>query len=186
MTEPNHVVIEEPPGHDTAQWHCHTKLEKFNGDSTNPEDLYEVIEVEGNALLFGGASALFHRLIGGTSITAFDNANTRLGVGDNSATQPAGAQQDLVGTNKLRKGMEAGYPLHTDATGTTGGTSMAVRAVFGPTEANFVWNEWGIFNGTATTGGSGRMLNRRVEAMGTKVANTTWQLTVTVSLATAA
>lgn len=179
MTDVETRYVEEPPNHESATWHCHTKLEKFDENG----ELYEVIEVEGNALVFGGASALFHRLLGGNSVSAFDATNSAIGVGDNSATQAAGVQQNLVGTNRLRKGMVSGWPKHTDGTGLSTNCSAEFRAQFGPTEANFVWNEWGIFN--SATDGSGRMLNRRVEAMGTKVANTTWQLTVTVSLTTA-
>ena len=103
--------------------------------------------------------------------TVFNNANARIGVG-NSTTAFSASQTDLVGGNKLRKGMDTGYPTITPPV-------VTFRATFAKNEANFPWNEWGIFN--ASTGGV--MLNRVVESNGTKQDNQTWVLEVSITFA---
>ena len=110
----------------------------------------------------------------GEAITAFNAANSYIGVGD-SSTAFAASQTDLqAATNKLRKAMEASYP--TRATNV-----LTFRSLFGTSEANFAWNEWGVFNAAA----AGAMLNRKVEALGTKTSAQSWQLTVTLTLGVA-
>lgn len=176
-------VMVEP--HDVVRWKAQWKVEKFHGDSTAPEDSYEVIEREGNLLMYGGASCLWQALIGngtttaGQALTYFNNAQAAIGVGD-SSTAAAATQTNLqAATNKLRKAMDATYPLHTDAT-TSGAASIVFRSTFATGDANWVWNEWGVFN--STTDAVGRMLNRKVESLGTKTSAATWQLTLTLSL----
>jgi hypothetical protein len=106
----------------------------------------------------------------GEAVTAFNNANARLGVGD-SATAFSKAHTDLQGGNKFRKAMEGGYP-------TRGTNVLTFRALFATGEANFAWNEWAVFNAAA----SGVMLNRLVEALGTKTSAQSWQLTVEITV----
>lgn len=107
----------------------------------------------------------------GETVTEFNNANAAIGVGD-STQAFAKTDTDLIAaTNKLRKGMEAGYPQRT-------GNQLSFRALFGTTEANFAWQEWGVFN--ALTGGV--MLNRKVESLGTKQNTQSWQLDVTLTV----
>lgn len=167
--------------HDVIQWRAHWKLEKY--DTPNGEDIaelepYEVIDREGNLLVIGGASALWQRLIG-TAITAFDNTNAHIGVGD-STTAAADNQTDLVAaTNKLRKAMDATYPTHTDSTTAAGAKTITYRSTFGTADANFAWQEWAVFNAST----AGRMLNRKVESLGTKTSSATWVFTCTLSLA---
>lgn len=118
---------------------------------------------------------------GGT--TDYDNTNAYIGVGDGSATFAA-TQTDLQGTNKLRKGMVSGYPTRTG----TPATTLNFRSSFSTSEANFTWAEWGVFNGSGA-GGAGPtgvvMLNRKVEALGTKSSSEVWQLTVSATIAAA-
>lgn len=110
----------------------------------------------------------------GLSVTKFNNADAALGVGD-STTAFAKAQTDLqAASNKLRKGMEATFPSVPSAA-----NIITFRSLFGTGEANFAWEEWGIFN-AAPTGGT--MLSRKVEALGTKTAAQSFQLTVTVTV----
>lgn len=170
--------------HEPVQWHAHVRLEKYEGPDADaraqdpdvgPDD---VVEKDGNLLVIGGASALWQRLIG-TAITAFDNTNAYLGVGD-STTAAADTQTDLqAATNKLRKAMDATYPQHTDSTGTVGSKSITFRSTFATGDANFAWQEWALFNASA----AGRMLNRKVESLGTKTSAAAWVLTITLSLA---
>lgn len=175
-------------------WRCRQRLEKRWGEVTGemidagtaPEP-YEVIEREGNLLVIGGASCLWQSLLGngtgtaGQALTYFNNANAAIGVGD-STTAAANTQTDLqAATNKLRKAMDATYPLHTDSSGSAGSLTTTFRSTFGTTDANWAWQEWIIAN--SATSGTGRALNRKVESLGTKTSASSWTFTVTVSLA---
>ena len=107
----------------------------------------------------------------GEAVTAFNNANAYLGVGD-SATAFAATQTDLqAATNKLRKAMEATYPQRST-------NVLTFRSLFGTSEANFAWEEWGVFN--ASSGGT--MMSRKVESLGTKTSAQSWQLTTTITI----
>jgi hypothetical protein len=106
----------------------------------------------------------------GESVTSFNSTNARIGVGDGT-TAFSSSQTDLQGTNKFRKVMDSGYP-------TRSGTTMTFQSTFSGSEANFAWNEWGVFN--AATGGV--MLNRKVESLGTKASGSTWVLQVQITL----
>lgn len=107
----------------------------------------------------------------GEVITPFNNANAYIGVGD-STTAYANTQTDLqAATNKTRKAMEATYPQRA-------ANVLTFRSLFGTGDANYAWQEWGVFNGSS----GGSMLNRRVESLGTKTSAQTWQLTVTLTV----
>lgn len=119
------------------------------------------------ALTTAGINFLSQATIG--QGTPFSAANARLGVGDGAAAFAA-SQTNLLGTNTFRKVMDTGYPV-------VAAPKLTFRSTFAPSEANFPWNEWGIFN--AATGGV--MLNRVVESNGTKRNNQTWVLEVEVT-----
>jgi hypothetical protein len=106
----------------------------------------------------------------GDSYVAYDAANAHIGVGD-GVDVFAPADTDLSGTMKLRKAMEAAYP-------TRAVNVLTFRSLFLTTEANFAWNEWGVFNAAA----AGEMLNRKVESLGTKTSTQSWQLTVQLTV----
>ena len=103
--------------------------------------------------------------------TFFNNANARLGVG-NGTTAFAVSQTDLQGGSKLRKAMDTGYP-------TVAPPVVTFKSTFSPSEANFAWHEWGVFNAAS----NGVMLNRVVESNGTKQSNQTWVLEVAITFA---
>lgn len=166
------------------------RIEKYFGDLTQEEidsgehTPYDVIEEEGNLGMYGGISCLWECLIGnGTAtgaqnLTFFNNANAHIGVGD-SSTAAAATQTDLqAATNKLRKPMDTGFPTHTDGT-TSPSATITFKSIFGSGDANFAWNEWGVFNDDV----GHRMLNRKVSSLGTKSAGTTWNFTVTITIA---
>lgn len=185
------VVLEEAPNpdisdvvnvegsEDNLHWETHTNLKKFNENM----ELVEEIDIDGNAASIGGISALWHRLLGGNTVSAFDNTNAAIGVGDSTTANPSPLTSNdmLAATNKLRKGMDATYPQQTDSTGTDSSRTVTFRSTFASADANWAWNEWGVFN--SATAGAGRMLNRKVESLGTKVAGATWQLTITLTMA---
>ena len=111
----------------------------------------------------------------GDSVTAFDSDNAYIGVGDSTSAFGA-TQTDLQAvTNKLRKGMDATYPQRTD-------NVMTFRSTFDSAEANYTWNEWGVFNHTS----AGTMANRKVEVNGTKLSGQTWifEVELTISIGT--
>lgn len=190
------------PAHEGLLWKARWRLEKFDGADIaraglDPEAAerdalvaagvvpYEVLEREGNLLMYGGASCLWQCLTGngtttaGQALTYFNNAQAAIGVGD-SSTAAAATQTNLqAATNKLRKAMDSTYPQHTDAT-TSGASSIIFKATFASADANFAWAEWGVFN--SATDATGRMLNRKVESLGTKASGTSWALTVTLTL----
>ncbi len=150
---------------ETALWIPRWTVRKYDRRGR----LVDVVEVEGNLLTTAGANTLLTALTGGT-ITPFNAANARLGVGDGTTAESAG-QTDLQGTNKLRKALDSGYP-------SVSGNQVVFQATFGGTEANFAWNEVAAFN--AATGGT--MLNRKVVSLGTKSSGATWVLTLTITL----
>lgn len=109
-------------------------------------------------------------LVVGAGGTAFNNANAYIGVGD-STTAFSAAHTDLqAASNKLRKAMDATYP-------TLATNVQTFRSTFSTSEANFAWQEWGVFN--ASSGGT--MMNRKVESLGTKTSAQSWQITVTIT-----
>jgi hypothetical protein len=117
-----------------------------------------------------GRDAMVADIIG-ESVTEFNNANAYIGVGDSSAAFAAGQTDLQAATNKFRKGMDATFP-------TRAGNVLTFKATFGTSEANFAWNEYGIFN--AANGGT--MLTRKVESLGTKLNTQQWQFTVQLTI----
>jgi hypothetical protein len=127
------------------------------------------------ALTNAGAVMAAQCIMNDTATSVFLNStNAHLGVGD-SSTAFAASQTDLqAASNKLRKAMEASYPTRSSG-------ALTLRSLFGTSEANFVWAEWGSFNASS----SGTMFTRKVEALGTKTSAQSWQLTATITLAAA-
>jgi len=186
---------------DQQVWNCLTFLDKFEGDIDYAlpghqglavteagviVPAFESVEIESNLLMYGGASCQWQTLIGngtgtaGQALTFFNNANAAIGVGD-STTAAAATHTDLqAATNKLRVAMDATYPLHTDGV-VIGAATITFRSTFGTAQANWAWQEWGVFN--SPTAATGRMLNRKVESLGTKTSSATWVLTVQLTLA---
>lgn len=186
------IILPRDPHHEFVQVRTHATVEKRSEDY---EELlralllrdipvaeaherayrevvpYEVVVGDFNAMVDDGINAALLLLVGGGG-NAYNNTNARLGVGD-SNTAWGTTQTDLqAATNKLRKGMVATYPQ-------TGTKKQTFRSDFTTGEANWTWNEWGIFN-TATANQG--MLSRKVENLGTKSSGT-WTLTVDFSLA---
>lgn len=101
--------------------------------------------------------------------TNFDNSNTYIGVG-NGTTAFSAAQTDLIGASKLRKAMDATYPQ-------VSANVVTYRSTFATGDANFAWEEWGIFNAST----AGVMMNRVVANNGTKAGTETKVVTVTMT-----
>jgi hypothetical protein len=181
--------FEKPaPNRDGARWKVDTKVQKFHGDVAEYEARfgrelglakfleenapYETLEGGGNLLTLVGADFLIDQMITGGTTGVFNSTNAHIGVGD-SSTAAANSQTDLqASTNKFRKQV-SGAPTHTDGTNTVSFTSA-----FGSSEANFAWQEWGLFNNSS----GGVLFNRKVESWGSKASGSTWTFTVTLTL----
>lgn len=114
------------------------------------------------------------KVSGGATYNAFNNANAHLGVGDSTDAFDAADTDLQAPTNKDRQPMEATYPSRVT-------TVLTARAVWGTTEGNFAWEEWGFFNASTAA----QMFSRKVEALGTKTSAASWQLTTTHTFALA-
>jgi hypothetical protein len=171
------------PTHEPARWRCAWHLEKYRHDPATglrAPDPYETIDGEGNMLVTGGVSALWNRLITADASIAgavdpFD-ANAAIGVGTGT-TAEAASQTALQGGSTHYEVLDAA-PTHTDSTTTVGAQTCTFIATFETGDANFAWNEWGVFNAVTP----GRMLNRKVVSLGTKTSADSWVFTVTITI----
>jgi hypothetical protein len=174
---------------DGLKWKCVTDIEDryvAPFGEHRPGDVVRNTYI-GNVLVNGGADVIWERLITlkpstsstGTVTGAFTTGTSRIGVGTSTATAAA-SQTDLSATapNKAYDGMESGYPSHTTGT-STDARSCTFRSLFSTAQANFAWNEFAVFNSTVA---ARRMLQRKVQSMGTKSSAATRQITVTLTL----
>jgi hypothetical protein len=125
------------------------------------------------ALTNAGRDLIAKALVG-DPYTVYDNTTAHIGVGDSSNVFVANQTDLQAPTNKLRKAMEAAYPVRAV-------NLLTFRSLFATSEANFAWNEWGVFNAAS----AGDMLNRKVEGLGTKTSAQSWQLTVDLTVVAA-
>lgn len=129
---------------------------------------YEIVVGE-NAILTAGAQAIFNRAMGTGSVTAFDGTNARLCVGTGTAAVSAG-QTDLQGGTKTRKVVNALPSIS--------GSTWTLVTTFASGDANHAWEEAGIANHAS----AGVLLNRVVQAFGTKSSGMQWVLTGAITL----
>ncbi|MGL5717331.1 MAG: hypothetical protein ACRCX2_30240 [Paraclostridium sp.] len=93
-------------------------------------------------------------------------ANTQMkviGVGDGQ-TSATRDQKDLQGSNKAYKQCDSGFPKQQD-------NKLTYQVTFKGNEANFAWNEWGVFD---VSSGTKEMLNRVQTAMSRKLQGQVW------------
>lgn len=157
---------------DRAHWKPVFTISRFKSPAAFKKGKpYKTSKFEGNALLNEGIGVMWD-LIMGVGATAFSNASSHIGVGD-SSTAAAAAQTGLQAmTNKLYKGMEAGYPAKN-------GQSVTWRAVFGASEGNFEWREFTVANGNSDAAAN---MNRAVSNQGAKASGQVWTIDVSVTL----
>lgn len=124
-----------------------------------------------NDMTVAGLQNMLDLIFTSSGGTRLSTGNARIGVGD-STTPFSSLQTDLqASTNVLRKGMVGGYPARAAQT-------VTLQSSFGSSEANFAWNEWGLFWGAS----GANMLSRKVQSLGTKASPAVWVLTATVTL----
>ena len=128
----------------------------------------------GNLLLQTGITGMWALVTGSSGATAWNNANTQIGVGTSTAAAAA-TQTGLLGSGAGTdyQTMDTGFPTYT-----TTGTAQW-RSTFGTAKGNFSWDEFVLMNGNP---GSGVAMNRRVSAQGTKLSTQTWVPTLQVVL----
>lgn len=129
-----------------------------------------------------GATAIASALLGDGVVDLFDNTNAAIGVGDSTEAFNANQTELHAETspgNAIRKEMNSGYP-NRDPESNGSDNVTRYQSVFGTSEANFVWNEWGIFNNV--TASSGTMLLRVVENLGTKTSAAQWVFEVDITV----
>ena len=117
-----------------------------------------------------GLAFIAEAVIDDDTPTFFDNSNAYIGVGDSTDAFDATETDLQASSNKVRKAMEASYPQRD-------GAELTFRSLFGTSDANFDWEEWGVFNAST----SGVMLNRKVENLGTKADTQSWQITAVLT-----
>lgn len=110
----------------------------------------------------------------GIDTSPFDFAHAMIGVG-NSEILSTSTQTDLLGTYKFRKFLDVGYPKISE----TDPSLVIFKATFTELEANFPWEEWGIFNSSPDQTG-GIMLMREIEPVGIKEIGSIWRFTASV------
>ena len=108
-------------------------------------------------------------LFAGEAVTALNNANAFIGVGDSSTAFAVGQTDLQAASNKHREAMDATYPQRS-------GAVVTYKATFEAADAQFAWAEWGLFDAST----SGTMISRKVESHGTKAADE-WALTITLT-----
>ena len=128
--------------------------------------------IDGNILLSEGIGELWDLVCGLGSPIAFSNANAYIGVGD-STTAESAAHTDLqAASNKTYKAMSATYPQRS-------GTTVTFQSEFASGDANYAWQEFTVSN---TSSGTGKNLNRKVSAQGSKASGQVWTLQVSITL----
>lgn len=109
----------------------------------------------------------------------FDVTKATIGVG-NSATVYSATQSNLVAVGTANTEYNV-----VDIAPTVATNVLTFVATFGTAEANFAWQEWGVFNttGSPTTNGTTLiMLNRKAESLGTKTTAQSWEITATLTV----
>lgn len=131
---------------------------------------YEKAEIDGNILCNEGINEI-NKLIAGTGGTQYANAGANLIVGTGSGAAAA-TDTEATFTAGVKKGMDVSFPTY--------GTSQKItwQATYASGDANQAWGEFGVLN----AGSSGKLLNRKVSAQGTKTLGQTWVLTLEITL----
>lgn len=185
---------------DSINWNPAVRVHKYNpetvaditrvlGHHPTFEDLAriapdDIAVAEGNLLVTGGLTRIANLIVGTASTNPFNSTRGLIGVGDGTTDPTTVGMTDLQGTNKL-------YVPVSAQPGVSGG-AISASALFDTGDANFAWAEWCFAIGSGTTvkssslntagGGTGLMLNRKPQSLGTKASGAQWTLNATVTL----
>jgi len=137
---------------------------------------YEVSEVLGNLVTNAGWTRVMSLLTDQGSAQAMTATHTRIGVGDSNTTEQYSDTALGATTNKL-------YKLVTGAA-TLGTRTLSFATTFGPSEANWAWNEFGMDIGAtadSTTVAACFWNHKAGIAQGTKANGQTWAASAAVA-----
>lgn len=173
---------------DGLTWHCRTQIAKrwLTDDAFGRAGHVEHLDLDGNTVLNGGVATIWQRIITknpstsstGAQLQAFSSGVAKIGLGASTATAAA-TQTDLQTTGtKTYITCTTGYPKLWNVTSSSGRMAQFAFALTS-SQANYAINEWGVFNSTSA---NKRMLNRKVQALGTKTSAQTWTGTITLSI----
>lgn len=160
---------------DRLVWNTGWRIRKFkdpdgkvaetsvSGNDMNALSPYADDKIDGNLTLDIGYQTLIDLIAGTGTGRPWDNANAHIGIGDGTAPVEPG-QTGLQGTNKTFRPMDATWPHRM-------GRTCVWRATFGPGDAEYVWAEFVIANGSDETA---ICLNRKVKVREAKPPGETW------------
>lgn len=156
------------PAHVKQMLSCDWEIKKYRGNKVAPHWLEDVIHLPANSLVGGGHDMIWKALT--TTALSLSPSTAYMGVGSSAVPtvstmtdlQTAGVRATVSGAATARSGVTWGYTW---------------TATFGDTVAEFQWNELGLFEQAA----GGRMFNRRVFNLGTKVAGQSWVVSATLA-----
>jgi len=158
---------------DCAKWNIKWHIDRYASPLAYKDgDKYNESDFEGNLLLNEGINLIWALVIGAGG-TVYNEANTRIGVGDSAAAVLA-SQGGLQGANKTYMPMETDYPVSPPVD-----QKVEFKSVFGAGDHNYVWAEFTVVN-AATDAGTN--LNRKVSVQGTKYSGQVWTVMVTITL----
>ena len=128
-----------------------------------------------NLMVNGGITAMLN-LLCGIAATNYSATNARICIGDGNGSVPTPTAADATLTANTNR-----YNKQVSSVSVSGQTATWV-ATFGPTVANFTWNEWGIDSGGGDgSGAASGLLNHKGVYLGAKVSGTTATVTVTIT-----
>lgn len=128
-----------------------------------------------------GKGALANLALGKTNITAYCSTGACLVVGNGNVAHSA-TSTFLSGASKAIAAL-SGAPTISAFTALSTNVDLTFNATFQSSEANFAWEEWGIYNATSSSA-DGYLLNRYVGTIGTKTCAQSWAMTATITLTT--
>lgn len=181
----------------TVKWEAHLSIAKWDPETIRQarEDLglvkpqaaelllagvlpERVEDYPGNAALTAGLARLLDLFIGAGG-QAMNNTHCRVGAGDGSTAVVIG-DTDLSAaagsTHRWFNMADATYPSRAT-------NVITIVSTFASADGNFAWSEWGVDLGTASSNAvTAPLVNRKVQAMGTKVSGAVWVPTVTITV----
>jgi hypothetical protein len=154
---------------------------------------YSVTEAEHNLEVYTGLNAMLRLLIG-TTVSAggtnYANGSARLCVGDGGGSVPTAAvgDTDLAAatgaSHRYCNACDNTYPSVPSGGNNSASAVLTAVATVASGNANFVWNEWAMDKGGASSTAaiaSGDMFNHKGVNLGTKTSASAWAFTVTIT-----
>lgn len=161
-------------------WNVLWRVDKYGVDTNRSifPSPYKTVYVHDNLLCTAGITRLENLLIGTGSTQAYDATHTRIGVGNGVGTAAA-ADTDL----SAAAGSANRWFQLVDQTSTVSTNVLTVHATLATGDGNFVWNEFGVDQGTASGNAvTAPLLNHKTSAaLGTKTTGS-WAITLTITI----